>query len=293
MRGLTPAVGMNDPVVRAIARARTRALGALASALTLALTLASVAPSASAQQPAPTLDPKPGLDTRTGLDPTGQQVPVSAVIELFTSQGCASCPPADTLLQSYAERHDVMALSYPVDYWDYLGWRDTLASAKNTERQRAYAKSRGDGSVYTPQIVVNGSAHAVGSDRSEIEKQIARTAMDFAQRRIPMRFWRTSSMIIVEVASAPEGTAPEQATIWLAPVRPHAEIEIERGENRGRTLKYCNVVEELAPIGVWTGKPMRIQLAAQPFIKPGSMRYAVIMQQGTAGPIIGAAWLGW
>lgn len=232
-------------------------------------------------------------DSVGGAGPDGQPMPVSAVIELFTSQGCSSCPPADALLQSYAKRTDVMALSYPVDYWDYLGWKDTLASAKNSERQRAYAKARGDGAVYTPQVVVNGLGHAVGSDRSQIEKQIAKTAMRFAAKRVPMRFWRTSSMIVVEVASAPAGMTATQATIWLAPVQEVAEVEIQRGENHGRTITYRNVVHELTPIGAWTGKPMRIQIAAQPFMKPGNMRYAVLLQEDSTGPIIGATWLGW
>ncbi|MFV0369000.1 MAG: DUF1223 domain-containing protein [Hyphomicrobiaceae bacterium] len=231
------------------------------------------------------LTPPGGADKQPGT--------VSAVIELFTSQGCSSCPPADRLLESYAKRRDVMALSYPVDYWDYLGWQDTLASEKNSERQRDYAKTRGDGSVYTPQVVVNGAAHAVGSDRSDIEKQIAKTALKFAAKRVAMRFWRTSNMIIVQTASAPANTNVTEATIWLAPVRDKVEVEIQHGENRGKTLKYFNVVHELMPIGVWTGKAMQIQLAAMPFLRPGSTRYAVLMQEGTTGPIVGAAWLGW
>lgn len=254
----------------------------------LALAWAATVPfgAAFAQQPLTAADPQ------TGLGPDGAPVPVSAVIELFTSQGCSSCPPADRLLESYANRRDVMALSLPVDYWDYLGWKDTLASTKNSERQRSYAKARGDGAVYTPQAVVNGMGHAVGSDRSQIERQIAKTAMEFAAKRVPMRFWRTSSMIIVEVAANSDNSEVKQATIWLAPVEDVVEVEIRRGENHGKTLKYFNVVHELTPIGVWTGKPMRIQIAAQPFIRPGNMRYAVLMQEGASGPIIGAAWLG-
>ncbi len=254
----------------------------------IAAIFAAIAPFAVAlaQQPTPAADPQ------TGLGPDGVPMPVSAVIELFTSQGCSACPPADALLENYANRHDVMALSLPVDYWDYLGWKDTLASSKNTERQRAYSKSRGDGAVYTPQAIVNGTGLAVGSDRSQIERQIAKTAMAFAEKRVPMRFWRTSSMIIVEVASSNADTEVKQATIWLAPVEDVVEVTIQRGENFGKTLKYYNVVHELAPIGVWTGKAMRIQIAAQPFIKPGNVRYAVLMQEGTTGPIIGAAWLG-
>lgn len=223
----------------------------------------------------------------------GNVVPVAAVVELFTSQGCSSCPEADKLFETYVNRRDVIAMSLPVDYWDYLGWKDTLASPKNTERQRAYAKARGDGAVYTPQVVVNGIAHAVGSDQAAIERQIARTAMEFARRRVPMRFWRTSSMMVVEAASAPVGVKAGQATIWLATVNAEVDVDIKRGENHGRSLKYFNIVNELTPIGTWSGQPVRLQIASQPFIKPGNMRYAVIMQEDAAGPILGAAWLGW
>lgn len=218
---------------------------------------------------------------------------ISAVVELFTSQGCSACPTADRLFETFVNRSDVIALSLPVDYWDYLGWKDTLASAKNTERQRAYAKARGDGAVYTPQIVVNGLAHAVGSDASQIERQIAKTSLAFAGARVPMRFWRTSSMMIVEVASAAEGATLGEATVWLAPVRGEIEVEIQRGENHGKAIKYLNVVSEMTPIGTWSGKPLRIQLASQPFMQPGNTRYAVLLQQGTGGPIIGAAWMGY
>lgn len=228
------------------------------------------------------------------------QTPVAAVLELFTSQGCSSCPPADALFKTYVDRKDVVALSLPVDYWDYLGWKDTLASAKNSERQRAYAKARGDGAVYTPQVVVNGAGHAVGSDSAAIERQIARTTLEFDRRRVAMRFWRASNMLVVEAAGTnpddverTQGGKAGEATIWLAAVQREAEVTIAKGENHGKALKYYNVVQEMTPIGLWNGAPMRLQLPSQTFLRPGTYRYAVIMQQGTAGPIIGAAWLGW
>ena len=103
---------------------------------------------------------------------TGKAQKMKAVIELFTSQGCSSCPPADKLLESYIKRKDVIALTMPVDYWDYLGWKDTLASPHYSARQRSYARSRGDRNVYTPQIVINGTTHAIGSDRQAINRLI-------------------------------------------------------------------------------------------------------------------------
>src|SRR6516165_10211815 len=100
------------------------------------------------------------------------QAQTRAVVELFTSQGCSSCPPADKLLGELAKRDDLLALSLPIDYWDYLGWKDTLASHDFSERQREYAQSRGDGAVYTPQAVINGTDDMVGSDRSAIESAV-------------------------------------------------------------------------------------------------------------------------
>ena len=105
-------------------------------------------------------------DYATTADSAQQSVPIRAVIELYTSQGCSSCPPADALLQKYAADPGVIALSMPVDYWDYLGWKDTFATPRNTDRQRAYAKARGDGAIYTPQAVVNGTMHANGAQKS-------------------------------------------------------------------------------------------------------------------------------
>ena len=256
-----------------------RIVAAMVGFVAVVLRLAGSVGEASAQS-----EPQAGPDAHPQI---------AAVVELFTSQGCSSCPPADKLFETYVNRQDIVALSLPVDYWDYLGWKDTLASSKNSERQRGYAKARGDGAVYTPQVVVNGLAHAVGSDATQIERQIAKTSMAFANARVPMRFWRTSSMIVVETASAPEGVAASEATVWLAPVHGVIEVEIPRGENHGKTVKYYNVVQELMPIGTWHGKPMRIQLAAQPFLKPGTTRYAVLLQEGSTGPIIGAAWLGY
>lgn len=235
----------------------------------------------------------PAAPGETAAGHTSEAAPVSAVVELFTSQGCSSCPPADALFKSFVDRKDIVALSLPVDYWDYLGWKDTLASPKNSERQRAYAKARGDGAVYTPQVVVNGAAHAVGSDAAAIERQIARTTMDFERRRVPMRFWRASNTLVIEVGTTPvDGGKPSEATIWIAAVQREAEVMITKGENHGHTLKYYNVVQALTPVGMWSGKELRLQLASQTFMRPGTYRYAVLMQHGAAGPIIGAAWLG-
>jgi hypothetical protein len=214
-----------------------------------------------------------------------------SVIELFTSQGCSVCPPADALLKSYAERSDVVALSLPVDYWDYLGWPDTLASAKFTGRQRAYAKARGDGEIYTPQVVVNGVAHVVGARRGDIDRAIERTSMTLAATKVPLRMWTDNETVTIETGAATDPRASFAGTVWLAVVQPRADVEIRHGENRGKKLTYYNVVRELTAVGMWSGQPTRIQLQHGAIVRSPDDRCAVLLQQGTNGPIIGAAWM--
>src|SRR5215468_960850 len=122
-----------------------------------------------------------------GAGAAASGAPPVAVVELYTSQGCSSCPAADALLAQLANRGEVVALSLSVDYWDYLGWRDTLANSKFTERQRAYAKARGDGAIYTPQIIVNGLTHVNGSDEGQILRAIEKTSKAVAAQRVPIR----------------------------------------------------------------------------------------------------------
>lgn len=217
---------------------------------------------------------------------------IDAVLELFTSQGCSSCPPADALMRNMAERRDLLVLSMPVDYWDYIGWKDTLASPKNTDRQRAYARSLGSGSVYTPQVVVNGAAHAVGSNKAEIEGAIERTSTDFAMRRIPAHLWLQNGSLVIEAGEAPANAGITDATIWLVVLTRSAEVAVKRGENTGRTLTYTNVVRSMTPVGRWTGKPLVLQLTLAAVMQPESEDSVVLIQENSNGPIVGAAWLG-
>jgi hypothetical protein len=214
-----------------------------------------------------------------------------SVIELFTSQGCSSCPAADKLLVEYAKRKDIIALSLNVDYWDHLGWKDTLASAKYTKRQKAYAKSLGIGNVYTPQLVVNGMADAVGSSRPAIDKAIE-SVRAASTGIVPVKALAEGKLVLITIGAAPADLPPgtTSATVWLALVEPNVDVMIKRGENSGRTLSYHNVVRDLSPIGMWSGKPMRIELPADTLL--GSNRNcAVFVQAGMAGRIIGAAWM--
>ena len=158
------------------------------------------------------------------------------VIELFTSQGCSSCPPADKVLARFAGREDVIALSLPVDYWDYLGWKDTLALKGHTERQYAYAKSHGDSMVYTPQMVINGALALTGNNEADVGKAIAHV-----QAKAPLTGEASLKLedekLLVRLDSVPEG----QHTVWLVPLRASVNVEIGRGENAGRTITYVNV----------------------------------------------------
>lgn len=212
-----------------------------------------------------------------------------AVVELYTSQGCSSCPAADAVLGQLAGRDDVIAVSFSVDYWDYLGWKDTLAQGKFAERQKAYAKALGDGMVYTPQVVVNGAAHVNGSDAGKILAAIEKTNKALAPSHVPVRVSVVDSKLVVDVGAAPLGATLKDATLWLAIISPTVQVPITRGENKGKTVTYSNVVRELMPIGMWSGKPMTVQLQRHSIMHAGAESCAVLVQQGRAGPIVGAA----
>src|SRR5919108_3001150 len=136
-----------------------------------------------------------------------------AVIDLFTSKGCSSCPPADKLLGELAADPSLVSLSVPIDYWDYLGWRDTLAAPRNTARQKAYAHARGDGQVYTPQAVINGSVHVLGSDKAAIEKALAKSRNQGAMSLAGLTLSLADGRIVVAVPEAKDGSAGGEA--WL------------------------------------------------------------------------------
>jgi hypothetical protein len=224
-----------------------------------------------------------------GGEPAAAGTRVKAVLELFTSQGCSSCPPADALLKTYASRRDVVALTLPVDYWDYLGWKDTFANAKHSLRQKAYAKKRGDGRVYTPQVVVNGQAHVNGGSAADIDRAIAIESAKLEGRRVGVDLRAEGHQLVIGLAGAPEGSDVREANVWLAVVQREAEVPIKSGENRGRTLSYVNVVRELTSIGMWSGTPQTIRIDRESVAQQGADRFAVLVQHGKGGPLLGAA----
>jgi hypothetical protein len=213
------------------------------------------------------------------------------VLELFTSQGCSSCPPADALMRDYSSRRDVVALTLPVDYWDYLGWKDTLASPNFSARQRSYARARGDGGVYTPQTVVNGMVHVVGSHKADIDKALGQTKEALSDQRIAVELRAEPGGFVVDIGGGRPPRPGTSGTVWIAAVHPSIDVDITRGENKGRKITYYNVVRQLINVGSWNGQPATIKIEPATMKLQPQERYAVILQQSTSGPIVGAAWM--
>jgi hypothetical protein len=212
-----------------------------------------------------------------------------AVIELFTSQGCSSCPPADKLLGELAADRSIIAISMPVDYWDYLGWKDTLGDPRHTARQRAYARSRGDRQVYTPQMVINGAAHVIGSDKAAIDRTILQTRREAATLSLPVNISVSGSELTVSVAGKETGAAAE---VWLYGVARSVPVAVSRGENRGRTVSYHNVARRWLKLGDWTGPQASWNVPLSKLNGDGVDQAVVIVQGGAAenpGTLWGAA----
>ncbi len=213
-----------------------------------------------------------------GISETAQAKSPRAVIELFTSQGCSSCPPADALLAKLATDQSLIALSLPVDYWDRLGWKDTYAKHAFTERQVAYSNERGDGQVYTPQAVVNGKEHAVGSERAAINAAVADTASSLS---VPLSVTRAADALQVSVGGATADTSPQRATLVLLPYFAARDVAIGRGENARRTVTYTNIVRDIVPVGEWNGKPIARTIPLNEYKNYDGL--VVLLQAGSPG----------
>jgi len=207
------------------------------------------------------------------------------VVELFTSQGCNSCPPADKLMGELVKRENILGLSFHVDYWDYIGWHDTFALQESSVRQRNYVGRAGGRYAYTPQIVVGGKEQVVGSRRSAVENAIshdaARANVDVAVS--PLGEGR------FEVNLEPQEIA-ETAWIWLVTFDNHHEVDIRRGENAGRKLSYYNVVRKIERIAVWDGtQGLMVPVDMAEAWADGRDGCAIVVQAAGFGPILGAA----
>jgi hypothetical protein len=197
-----------------------------------------------------------------------------AVVELYQSQGCSSCPPADLVLNALADRPDVLALSFAVTYWDQLGWKDTFAAPAFTRRQWDYAQAGGRGNVATPQIIVNGRGVLTGNRREDADAAIARFDRGSGGPSIEMR----GDAVII-------GTGKGGGTIWLARYDPRTiPVAIRAGENGGRTIPHRNIVRLLTALGHWDGTERSFVLPP----RTSGLASALIVQSGTGGPIIAA-----
>lgn len=208
-----------------------------------------------------------------------------AVVELFTSQGCASCPPADALLTALADREDVVALAYHVDYWDYVGWKDTFAQEAYSDRQRAYAKSWGSSRIYTPQMVVNGARPVVGSRRNEVQQVVGRANLPLA-----MDLSLTGDLLKI---SLPAKAELSDAVIWLVTYMNRADVKIDSGENAGKTMVYTQVVTGRQVLGMWESEAgAELKLPLGEVLGAANTGIAIVVQQergGLPGAILAAA----
>ena len=208
-----------------------------------------------------------------------QTAPV--VVELFTSQGCSSCPPADALLTQLAAQPGVIALALHVDYWDYLGWQDSFASPAFSARQKAYAKARGSRSIFTPQMMVQGFDSMVGHDEMRIRDRIAAHQAIPPAARLDLR--RDGAALVIRITP---GTTPvEPAEVHVVRFTPSHDVAIEGGENAGQIITYSNIVESWETVAIWDGA------TAAELRHEGldDAPVAVILQHGRVGPVLTAA----
>ena len=216
-----------------------------------------------------------------GTPAGGAEARTPVVVELFTSQGCSSCPPADAFLGELARREDVIALAFHVDYWDYIGWRDPFAHPDFTKRQRGYAGALGLRAIYTPQMVIDGRADAVGSDRDHVGELIRRAGA------LPKL-----TVALIAEGDAPELQLPEAklerpATVWLAIYDPEERTSVRRGENAGRELSDYNIVRELRKLASWDGHAQSLRVDLGESMAEG-LGCAILVQGADHGPILAA-----
>lgn len=216
--------------------------------------------------------PKPAMPAATR---------VVAVVELFQSQGCSSCPPANANVMALIGKPGVLALSWGVTYWDFQGWTDTFASQQFTQRQRDYARGLRHDNVFTPQVVVNGRVDGTGIDAAALSRMVAQGA---EARPGP------AIQIVPGLVSVASGAAPASpADVWLVRYDPRiVQVPIARGENSGRTLPHRNVVRELVRLGAWRGAAISLPV---PRARQPGLRAAVLVQGAAGGPILSAATL--
>ena len=209
------------------------------------------------------------------------------IVELFTSQGCSNCPKADRAIEALAESDDVVTITYHVDYWNYLGWEDTLSAKENTERQYGYAKTLGIRNVFTPQIVLNGAHDAKVSDAGKIRTRLA--SLDSGERMsVPVTASLTPAEMTISI-----GDGSGKADVIVAYYKKRTVVEIKTGENEGKKITYRNAVTKLETVGMWDGKALTIKMPAALLAKRGFDGCAILLQshdaKGNPSLILGAA----
>ncbi len=203
------------------------------------------------------------------------------VVELFTSQGCSSCPPADAYMAHLATEPDVIALALHVDYWDYIGWTDQFGSPQFTERQKAYARVEGHRTIYTPQMIVNGVERIAGANPALVESDIRHHMGQTG----PVALSLSRQGDEVAIRGVLQGKLPGPVRVQLVRYRPSATVSIRYGENAGKVLDYHNIVTEWQVLGIWTGEaPLDLTAKA-----PGKEPLVVILQSEGPGAIVAAA----
>jgi hypothetical protein len=213
------------------------------------------------------------------LPAVGQQTSTQGIlVELFTSQGCSSCPPADALLQELSAQDGVIALALHVDYWDYIGWRDTFAQEKFTKRQRRYAAARNDNMVYTPQMIVAGDASVKGHDGAEAGAKIAA-----ARALVDLEVTRNGDDVVI--FATPRAALSGDFVVDMVRYRPQSTVRIERGENEGREISYHNIVTQWDNLGQWSGKSVLTMHARA----TGDAPVVVIIQRKGPAEVVASA----
>ena len=207
------------------------------------------------------------------------------VAELFTSQGCSSCPPADALLKNLAKKQHVLALAFHVDYWDYIGWKDTFAKPSFTKRQKSYAKQLGRKHIYTPQMIINGRYDVIGSRAMEVADILSDEIR--RQKTIVITKIVNDKTIALSIAAAQNNISLPHSDVLAIRFRPYSEVSVNKGENKGKTLVYANVVTSVSKLGTWRGE----RSWKTTYSLSGSERVAIIVQKQNQGEIYGSVLL--
>lgn len=215
-----------------------------------------------------------------------EDMTAKAVLELYTSQGCVRCPPADALAAEIAKRDDVLVLSFHVDYWNYIGWRDPFSSPEATARQKRYARALGMSYVYTPQVVVDGQTAIVGSKTGEVRALVSAAAARNDKVGLKVSHPSASSLRVHLPADTKQ---TRDAVIWLAFYDRSHETRVGAGENAGRTIVNTNVVRMIQPVGGWNGAELSLDIDLTRYKTAGRDGCAILVQLGGDGPIIAAA----